>query len=142
MTNEEAISQLKTIRDIGREPNYLNQTEAINIAISALSVPNGEYIKKKDAITLFQRVGVGSFDFDNYTPEQAERFIINQLNNLPTYSFPKREKGDFEGMTNGEVLKSIFPTAELILGNSDYIPNVLSVKEEWWNAPYKAESEE
>ena len=109
---------------------------------SILSVPNGEYIKKKDAITLFQRVGVGSFDFDNYTPEQAERFIINQLNNLPTYSFPKREKGDFEGMTNGEVLKSIFPTAELILGNSDYIPNVLSVKEEWWNAPYKAESEE
>lgn len=43
----------------------------------------------------------------------------------------------FEGMTNGEVLKSIFPTAELMLGNSDYIPDVLCVKEEWWNAPYQ-----
>ena len=46
------------------------------------------------------------------------------------------------GMTNGEVLKSIFPTAELILGNSDHMPDVLCVKEKWWNAPYKAESEE
>lgn len=43
----------------------------------------------------------------------------------------------FEGMTNGEVLKSIFPSAELLLGNSDYLPNVFSVKEEWWNAPYQ-----
>lgn len=43
----------------------------------------------------------------------------------------------FKGMTNGEVLKSIFPTAELMLGNSDYIPNVFSIKEDWWNAPYQ-----
>ena len=43
----------------------------------------------------------------------------------------------FEGMTNGEVLKSIFPSAELLLGNSDYLPNVFSVKEEWWDSPYQ-----
>ena len=47
-----------------------------------------------------------------------------------------------EGMTNGEVLKSIFPTAELLLGNSDYLPNVFSVKEEWWNSPYQKGGEE
>lgn len=42
----------------------------------------------------------------------------------------------FNGMTNGEVLKSIFPTAELILGSSDHLPDVFSAKEEWWNTLY------
>ena len=51
------------------------------------------------------------------------------------------ENKTFKGMTNGEVLKLIFPDAELLSGDSDYIPNVFSVKEEWWNAPYKTESE-
>ena len=43
-------------------------------------------ISRKDAIVAVQKYGVGSFDFeyDYYTPEQAERFIINLLSKLPS----------------------------------------------------------
>ena len=43
-----------------------------------------EYIKRSDAILAIQKYGVGSFDFeeDGWTPEQAERFVIAQLNKI------------------------------------------------------------
>lgn len=80
----------------------------------------------------------GSCDMDNCDISYCDnREAIEVLS-----AVPEREKGEFDGMTNGEVLKSIFPTAELILGNSEHIPDVICVKEEWWNASYKAKSEE
>ena len=53
----------------------------------------------------------------------------------------------FEGMTNGEVIQALFPNADYCGGaHFMHITNVNSIGEvsfpwEWWNAPYKAESE-
>ena len=82
---------------------------------------------------------------------------------VPTYSFPEREKGecisvpfDFDlfqaglmdipkGMTNGEVIQALFPNHHITkmaytvwVGNDDD----MCFTTEWWNTPYKAESEE
>ena len=59
----------------------------------------------------------------------------------------------FEGMTNGEVMKAVFPKIS-VFENIDvrypymdvFYPNesdmpMHSYKKDWWNAPYKAESE-
>lgn len=50
----------------------------------------------------------------------------------------------FEGMTNGEVIQALFPntpidtrTYAIWVGHDD-----MSFTRAWWNAPYKAESEE
>ena len=53
----------------------------------------------------------------------------------------------FEGMTNGEVIKAIFPNANYeSCTNFMHItsPNICGVTFFWdfWNAPYKAESED
>jgi len=41
------------------------------------------YIKLEDAILEIQRYGVGAQDFESYTPEQAERFVIGRLQSIP-----------------------------------------------------------
>lgn len=51
----------------------------------------------------------------------------------------------FEGMTNGEVVKSVFPMAEIIKTtyNGFHVVEVwfggflVRFRSEWWNAPYK-----
>lgn len=53
----------------------------------------------------------------------------------------------FDGMTNGEVIIALFPNADYEGGaHFMHITNVNSIGEvsfpwEWWNAPYKGESE-
>ena len=52
----------------------------------------------------------------------------------------------FEGMTNGEVVKAVFPSFTVEV-NSDWVACWIDPHEtigfdlDWWNAPYKAESE-
>ena len=41
-------------------------------------------ISRQAAIEEIRRHGVGSFDFEDYTPEQAERFVIKLLQDLPS----------------------------------------------------------
>ena len=40
-------------------------------------------IKREDAIREIQKFGVGAQDFESYTPEQAERFVIGRLESIP-----------------------------------------------------------
>lgn len=128
MTKEEAIKEL-SVQYLGDSDRM---REAKDVAMSALST-EGEYIKKEEIINHLTELGWISDEPFNEVAIPKEVF-----DEVPTYSFPNFEnKGEFDGMTNGEVLKSIFPTAELMLGNSDYIPNVFSIKEDWWNAPYQ-----
>ena len=58
----------------------------------------------------------------------------------------------FEGMTNGEVIKAVFPNAEVTLPREPLLPisTVIVDYDEnyhnyyrigWWNAPYKGVSE-
>lgn len=52
----------------------------------------------------------------------------------------------FEGMTNGEVIRALFPNLYSYDG-VDYVLLYLSgfcggkIEKKWWDAPYKAESE-
>lgn len=113
-----------------------------------------EYIKKEDALKqqmlLWDDDGRGFMVVD-----------VHRLNQLPTYSFPDREKGecisvpfDFDlfqaglmdipkGMTNGEIIQALFPNVSkynnMLIEN--HSRNIL-FDDNWWNAPYKAESEE
>lgn len=43
-----------------------------------------DLIKRKDAILMIQRHGVGCFDADEFHPEEAERFVIGMLEKLPS----------------------------------------------------------
>lgn len=56
---------------------------------------------------------------------------------------------DFEGMTNGEVIKALFPNSEVIFSlnnvpKSDVIKidnEAFLVERSWWDSPYKGVSE-
>lgn len=50
----------------------------------------------------------------------------------------------FEGMTNGEVIISLYPDLKYTIQNGRVVTTIgvaSSFDLEWWNAPYKAESE-
>ncbi len=42
-----------------------------------------KYIERDAAIRAVQRYGVGALDADDFSPEQAERFIISNLSTIP-----------------------------------------------------------
>jgi hypothetical protein len=49
-------------------------------------------VSRKAAVEEIRKHGVGSFDFEDYTPEQAERFVIKLLQDLPSV-IPERKTG-------------------------------------------------
>ena len=56
-----------------------------------------------------------------------------------TVNIPKRK----QEVTNGEVIKAIFPN-ELLTSTTSTLwwGDNMSFNKDWWNAPYKAESED
>lgn len=93
MTREEATKWLKTFK--GRT-GMAELSQAFDVAIGALEQELCEdAISRAEAIKTIQRYGVGALDFEDYTPEQAERFVINQLNELPSVS-PQRKVGQVD----------------------------------------------
>ena len=75
--------------------------------------------------------------------DRFHEFTDEVLNNLPSA---------FEGMTNGEVMKAVFPNAEVTMPREPLLPtsNVIVDYDEnyhnyyrlgWWNSPYKGVSE-
>lgn len=95
MTREEAIANLNMISVAFVEPVTKEQRTLINdtfdMAISALSA-EGEYIKKEDVINYLD-------DMPSELTEDGRR-MVRQIHlkefvaDLPTYSFPDREKGE------------------------------------------------
>ena len=62
-----------------------------------------------------------------------------------------KQKMGFDGMTNGEVIKTLFPSCKTRHENTpmdNFMEFTLdgivgyAIEKSWWNAPYKAESEE
>ena len=54
------------------------------------------------------------------------------------------ENKTFEGMTNGDVIISLYPNLKYTIQNGRVVTTIgvaSSFDLEWWNAPYKAESE-
>lgn len=50
-----------------------------------------ELISREEAIRQIQKYGIGCFDPDDFIPEQAERFVINRIKELPSIQ-PKTGK--------------------------------------------------
>ena len=89
MTREKAL-KLLNIQLYG-SPEQLDKygayehSRALKMAINALEQePCEDSISRAEAILQIQRHGVGCFDPDEFSPEQAERFVINMLNELPS----------------------------------------------------------
>ena len=53
-------------------------------SIAQRQEPCEDAVSRKAAVEEIRRHGVGSFDFEDYTPEQAERFVIKLLQDLPS----------------------------------------------------------
>ena len=91
MTREHAKKILTHLRN-GKSDLML--MDALDMAISALSA-EGEYINKKDVIEEINNLTPycdGNAEF--YERVKCEE-IIEKLSDLPTYSFPEREKGEW-----------------------------------------------
>lgn len=75
------------------------------------------------------------------------RYIVDLLdddNNNETEQFIRKYGADeITGMTNGDVIKALFPDADISLNDSCFegVVNRYGFDEKWWNAPYEAESE-
>lgn len=145
MTKEEAcevLDDMKVKIDIPHAAvMQRKRNEALDMGISALSenkVASGEYIRKTDMERIL------------YSTNNAIR-IGEEFLELPTYSFPdsvENKDSVFKGMTNGEVIKALFPYIEV--SNQGVVVRVKGLDcdkgaldpyryfwMEWWNAPYQ-----
>ena len=66
--------------------------------------------------------------------------IVKSIKALST----EPQKMSFDGMTNGEVIDSLFQNTDMYhtYHNLDFTLRELVFTDEWWDAPYKAESED
>ena len=100
MTREKAIKLIGGMKsDLSDFYDYDDLT-ALDMAISALSA-EGEYIKKEDALNICHRACDGDMDIDEW--------IEREINKLPTYSFPDREKGEWIPMFDrwGDIVTAV-----------------------------------
>ena len=81
MTREEAIEILKTYKEESEEDYWVMRAKALGMAISALSVPEGDYISKSAVLAEMEK-------------RHAEGDFITKgfINSLPTFSVPKSDK--------------------------------------------------
>ena len=84
MTREKAIAWFEFLKKGFANTEY---EEYLNLAITALST-EGEYIKKSDLMAK-----VVTETLSDYTEEDV--IYVDVINQLPTYSFPDREKGEW-----------------------------------------------
>ena len=70
-------------------------------------------------------------DLDSY--DDTDTFC-DEINEIPSA---------FEGMTNGEVIQTLFPNVEVsdtsyrTLVSTDLDGGYVPIRSDWWNAPYK-----
>ena len=107
-----------------------------------------EYIKKEDALKALHDFWDECINFDG---SGTELMLDNEgvIDDLPTYSFPNSaENKGFDGMTNGEVIKAVFPyvtaedTSSDRLIETDLDEYFVLLRKKWWNAPYQKGGEE
>lgn len=86
-------------------------------------------------------------EVDNYIEKAQSTSVIDDFisfEELVVKVLPPvtpKQKMRFDGMTNGEVIDLLFPGAD-IYHNRDFTLREMIFPDEWWDAPYKAESEE
>ena len=141
MTREELSQMVELLRDTAKlhQPNeeILTDVKAENFifvmdsVLSALSVPErekGEYIKKEDAtkalsdhFMYLQRLKHDEGNGCKKYEQAGINWCLNTLNELPTYSFPDREKGTWKCTGADEYFCSV--CHEESADDSDFCPN-------------------
>lgn len=97
-----------------------------------------EYIKKED---LFNKT-IKRNSIWNGTTNAEGKGLEEIVNDLPTYSFP--DSAENKARTNGGAIISLYPDLKYTIRNGRVITTIgvaASFDLEWWNLPYKAESE-
>ena len=105
MTREEAIKELNDHYDTTDEVwlDFPKLKEALDMAISSLSA-EGEYIKKEDVIKVVQKYAVDEQDGSEEWRSRVNDYLCSvyqDVSELPTYSFPDREKGEWIAYDHG-----------------------------------------
>ena len=139
LSREEAIEEIKRWTPILLNSGQCTEktSEAQDMAISALSknkATSGEYISKADMEKIL------------YSTNNAIR-IGEEFLELPTYAIPnsaENKDSAFKGMTNGEVICSVFDVMVLTIKDGKvWVERIFFPFDEvWWNAPYQKGGEE
>ena len=164
MTREEAIKELNDHYDTTDEVwlDFPKLKEALDMAISSLSA-EGEYIKKEDVIKVVQKYAVDEQDGSEEWRSRVNDYLCSvyqDVSDLPTYSFPDREKGEWIPVSErlpeeGKNVLFCDIDNDIMLGyHLTYAPATHFVEKGSWEdmknvsawmelpEPYKAESEE
>ena len=70
-------------------------------------------------------------DFANSFDPHTLNEVRNLTENLPSA---------FEGMTNGEIIKALFPNVGIV-HDLNYLLRTMQFTDDWWDSPYKGVSE-
>ena len=76
-----------------------------------------KYIELEAAIHAVQRYGVGVLDADDFSPEQAERFIISKLSAIPAADVVEVRHG-LNNNTEGGNLKDLIELSKALRAKS------------------------
>lgn len=135
MTNEQAKSELMQL--------YGSLSEEKKMALDVLMAQaDGKYINIQDAISEIREMA----KWHTGDAFNADR-VIQHLKQLSSVAIPSA----YKGMTNGEVIKMLYPQGEIVKGLYGISGNPLicvNLKistecsemvftEDWWNSPYE-----
>jgi len=152
MTNEEASFILA---NIDRRVCDDELSDALDMAIKALEAqPCEDCISRQEAINSLGECPMVWTDSDaEITAERDWKYTVKMLKSLPTVT-PQPKTGRWmaipipEGTTNADMIKAIFPDVKVKEKNNGYEvyfgvgTAIQFFNHQWWNAPYKAESED
>lgn len=138
MTKEEAIHILENLKPTNTNSSFDAYVvgEALTMAISALSENKGDLISRQAVEEIID-------DIRGYISVEGYWAILERMKKLPS-----AESKCFDGMTNGEVIQVLFPYVKIedtsfdTLIGTDLDKGYIPFQRDWWDAPYKAKSEE
>lgn len=167
MTRKEAKVIFEDLREhkITLSDLSVNEQEEIcDVAISALSEELSEdgtlTVHVKDGSKVKRVFVMGDNIFGGlYYPDSAENrngyeYLIPEALGTVKDLCVKDCPSAFEGMTNGEVMQAVYADSEICIdetwktvevffgADGDYCEDEARFDLDWWNAPYKAESED
>ena len=137
MTRDEILEYFK---DINYAYNDCTRHDTLKRMIDELQSPCTDAISRAEALSHAKT------DWGNGHEQPFDYVEVDVIKQL----LPVTPKQTFEGMTNGKVMKALFPKIEVKEFSGDGTIEVFGidvckfegvlVSEEWWNAPYRGVS--
>lgn len=141
MTREEINNELDRAFEVLVHCGHMDmrRREAFYMAIQALSAEQCDRCVSLQEVHRQINKWVVSGGLENHDLSS----LHNRVDAL-SFVIPK-QKTSFDGMTNGEMLMSLYPNLKYLIQNGRVITTIgvaSSFDLDWWNEPYKAKSEE